>query len=36
MRPYNESDRVEKTFVTVGTIATAVFVMALLYSLFLP
>lgn len=34
MHPYNEPDRVEKTFLTVGKIAAAVLVMALAYSFF--
>lgn len=35
MHPYNEPDRIERAFVTVGLIAFAVFVMALIYSYFL-
>jgi len=34
MHPYNEPDRVEKTFFAVGVFATAVFVMAVCYGFF--
>lgn len=34
MHPYNSPDPVEKTFVTVGMIAAAVFVMTLTYTFF--
>ena len=32
--PYSSTDPVEKTFITVGMIAAAVFVLAVVYSLF--
>lgn len=34
MRPYNSPDPVEKTFITVGMVAAAVFVMTVTYSFF--
>lgn len=34
LHPYNSPDSVEKTFVTVGLIGAAVFVMAVTYGFF--
>lgn len=34
LHPYNSPDPVEKTFVTVGMIAAAIFVLAVAYSVF--
>ena len=34
MHPYNEPDRIEKTFLTVGTVSAAVLITTIVYSLF--